>query len=204
MDIQLNFINNSNDANNSQIVIYQQNMAVSDAPPVAWLVVKRCGSGENHPFTFPQQMKVSTGDADGNHTPQLPAQPGELFHAVRNPSGDGLRAVGAGPSATEITVENQQPTDSVSAHIYKDGKLLAIKTSIAPQQKAVFEFKPTIWVGDAPEAVQGKAMNAAQMPLYPTEFSLLGVASADIVMTGGGGGPEATALQFTLENVVYA
>ena len=103
-----------------------------------------------------------------------------------------------------MTVENHQPVDPVSAHIYKDAKLLSIKTSMAPQQKAVFEFKPTIWVGDAPEAVQGKVMNGPQVPLYPTELPLLGVASADIVMTGGGPGANPTPFQFKLENTVMA
>ena len=40
MDIQLNFINNSNDANNSQVVIFQKNVATDfDELAVAWQVV---------------------------------------------------------------------------------------------------------------------------------------------------------------------
>ena len=37
-----------------------------------------------------------------------------------------------------------------------------------------------------------------------SEIGLLGVQSADIVMTGGGVGPNATPFKFSLENVVYA
>ena len=37
MDIQLNFINNSNDVNNSEIVIFQKNVATDfDELAVAW------------------------------------------------------------------------------------------------------------------------------------------------------------------------
>ena len=47
-------------------------------------------------------------------------------------------------------------------------------------------------------------MNSAIIGDINTEISLLGVASADIVMTGGGPGQNATAFQFTLENVVMS
>jgi hypothetical protein len=37
-----------------------------------------------------------------------------------------------------------------------------------------------------------------------TEISLFGIASADIIMTGGGTGPDETPFVFTLTNVQYA
>jgi hypothetical protein len=52
--------------------------------------------------------------------------------------------------------------------------------------------------------VQGQVMNSATVSQISTELSLLGVRSADIVMTGGGPGPNATPFQFTLSNVVKA
>src|SRR6185503_12098065 len=108
MNIQLNFINNSNDANNSEIVIFQKNVATNfDELAVAWQVIRYCGQGDNHPFTFPMTMQV-------------------------------------GASSKEVQVLNSLPVGAINASIYKAGKLLAVKTSIAPQQKAVFEFKPTI------------------------------------------------------------
>ena len=45
-------------------------------------------------------------------------------------------------------------------------------------------------------------MNSAILSDINTELSLLGIQSADIVMTGGGAGPQATPFEFTLENVV--
>jgi len=59
MDIALNFINNSNDANNSEIVIFQKNVATNfDELAVAWQVIRYCGQGDNHPFTFPMTMSA--------------------------------------------------------------------------------------------------------------------------------------------------
>ena len=205
MDIQLNFINNSNDMNNSEIVIFQKNVATNfDELAVAWLVIKYCGRGDNHPFEFPSTMQVGASDSYGNFTPQLNAQNGQLFAMSLTTSGDQLQPKGAGTSAREVQVLNLLPKGGINASIYKAGKRLAIKTSIAPQQKAVFEFKPTLWIGVVSQVVQGQVMNSAIIYNINTELSLLGIASADIVMTGGGPGKSATPFSFNLENIVMS
>jgi hypothetical protein len=205
MDIQLNFINNSNDVNNSEVVIFQKNVATNfDELSVAWMVVKYCGVGDNHPFTFPMSMYVGASDSWGNYTPQLAAQNGGLYSMALTTSGDRLIPYGSGTSPREVQVSNDLPKGAINASIYKSGKLLAIKTSIAPRQKAVFEFKPTIWIGVVSQVEQGQVMNSAIISDINTELSLLGIASADIVMTGGGPGPNSKLFSFNLENVVMA
>ena len=53
MDIKLNFINLSNDVNNSQVVIFQKNVSTDfDELAVAWKVISNCGRGDNHPSSF--------------------------------------------------------------------------------------------------------------------------------------------------------
>lgn len=205
MDIQLNFINASNDANNSSVVIFQKNVATDfDELAVAWQVIRNCGQGDNHPFSFPMAMAVGASDSYGNYTPRLPASNGQMFAMNLTPSGDRLQNYGASTSPTEVQVLNNLQMGAINASIYKDNKLLATKTSIAPQQKAVFQFKPTIWIGVASQVVQGQVMNSAIISSINTELSLLGIASADIVMTGGGPGPSSTPFQFTFDNVVMA
>jgi hypothetical protein len=205
MDIQLNFINNSNDQNNSEVVIFQKNVATNfDEMAVAWQVIRYCGQGDNHPFSFPTSAQVAASDSYGNYTPQLDAQHGQLFQMALTTSGERLVPSGSATSAKEVQVLNNLPKGAINASIYKAGKLLAIKTSVAPQQKAVFEFKPTLWIGVASQIVQGQVMNAAILSSINTQLSLLGVASADIVMTGGGTGANTTPIAFHLENVVAA
>ncbi|MFJ2987225.1 hypothetical protein ACIPF8_05125 [Collimonas sp. NPDC087041] len=205
MDIKLNFINQSNDLNNSQIVVFQKNTASDfDELSVAWKIIKNCGQGDNHPFTFPMAMAVGASDSYGNYTPQLPAQNGQLFHVSLTGSGDTLSVAGPGTSTKEVQLRNDLEKGAINASIYKDGRALAIKTSIAPGQKAVFEFKPTIWIGAVSQVVEGQIMNSAIMSDVNTEIPLLGIASADIIMTGGGPGVGSTALKFTLDNVVMA
>ena len=203
MEVQLNFVNNSNDTNNSEVVVFQKNTATSfDELAVAWTVIKYCGPGDNHPFTFPMGMQVGASDSWGNYTPQLDAQNGQLFLMSLTSTGDRLVAAGSGTRSKEVQVLNNLPKGAINASIYKDGRLLATKTSIAPQQKAVFEFKPTIWIGVVSQIVQGQVMNSAIISTINTELSLLGIASADIVMTGGGGGASAKPFDFNLENIV--
>jgi hypothetical protein len=203
VDIKLNFINNSNDANNSEIVIFQKNVATNfDELAVAWHIIKYCGQGDSHPFVFPMEMEVAGSDSYGNYTPHLPAQNGQLFTMSLTTSGNRLSASGSGTSSREIQVLNGLPRGAINASIYKDGKLLAVKTSVAPQQKAVFQFKPTIWMGVVSQVIQGQVMNSAIMSCVNTELSLLGITSADIVMTGGGPGRNSMPFAFSLENVM--
>lgn len=203
--IQLNFINQSNDINNSPVVIFQKNVANSFSElAVAWIVIQNCGMGDNHPFTYPLTMQVSASDSYGNFTPQLDATPGQLFQVSLTPSGDTLSAIGTASVPSETQVVNNLAKGAINANIYRDGKLLAAKTSVAPGQKAAFQFKPTIWIGVASQIVQGAVINSAIVAQINTELSLLGVASADIVMTGGGPGKGSTPFQFSLQNVVMS
>jgi len=204
-DIKLNFINESNDQNNSHIVFFQKNVSTDfDELAVAWKVIKNCATGWHHEFTFPMSMRISAEDSWGNEiiTP-IPAHNGQLFHVFQDPSGDQLEYFGPGPSRKEVQLRNDLVKGAISANIYKGGKLLARKTGVSPEQKAVFQFKPTLWVGVVSQIEEGEVMNSAIISDINTELGLLGVASADIVMTGGGTGPNATKFQFSLENIKY-
>ncbi|MES2938240.1 MAG: hypothetical protein V4864_11195 [Pseudomonadota bacterium] len=206
MDIQLRFVNESNDRNNSEILIFSKNVATSaEEVAVAWTVIKNCGRGAWHPFTYPLTSQVGAADADGNHMPLLDAQAGQLFDVKMDLSGHVLAPAKEGASnGQEIQITNSLTEGSISACIYKDGRLFAMKTGVAPQQKAGFGFKPTIWVGVASQVDEGALLNEAIVSSIDTEITLDGIAKADIVMTGGGSGPDAQPFMFTLQNVVMA
>jgi hypothetical protein len=205
VDIQLNFINRSNDANNSSIVIFQKNVATDfDELAIAWKVIRNCGQGDNHPFKFPMTMTVSASDSYGNYMPQQSAANGQVFQVVRSTSGDVLTLAPEPGNSSEVQVRNDLASGAANATIYKDGSPLATKTSIAPGQKAVFQFKPTLWIGVASQIEQGALLNSAVISDINTELSLLGIASADIVLTGGGPGPRSLPFTFRLERVVMA
>jgi len=202
--IQLNLINKSNDTNHSEYVIFQKNVNPNFSElSVAWRVVKNLGRDDYHPFSYSLKMEVSAGDSYGNFTPKLDAYPGQKFKVSLTGSGDRLTLDGADNSPTDIQVVNDLAQGAISANIYRDGKLLAKKTSIAPREFADFEFKPTIFIGAAAQIQEGVVINSAILSTN-TELSLLGIASADIVITGGGPGPTSQPFEFSLQNVVFA
>ncbi|TSJ42059.1 hypothetical protein [Fluviicola chungangensis] len=204
--IKLNFINRSNDSNNSEIVIFQKNVSENaDELAVAWKVIQNCGQGAHHPLNFPSQIEVAASDSWGNFTLQLPADEGQAFEMVKNNSGDVLQTAATSASnKNEIEVRNQLITGAISAYCFRDGSICAMKSGISPSQKAVFSFTPTIWIGVVSQVEEGQVLNSAIISSVNTEISLMGIAEADIVMTGGGPGSSSTPFRFTLENVVYA
>jgi hypothetical protein len=204
-DIKLTFVNQSNDRNNSEVVVFQKNQATSfEELAVAWLVIENCGQGWSHPFLYPMEMSVSASDSWGNFSKQLGASNGQQFQVVEDLSGDILKYGGQASSQNEVEVLNALDLGAIDANIYKNGRLLAAKTGIAPGQKAVFQFNPTIWIGVVSQIQEGSVMNSAILSQINTELSLFGIKSADIVMTGGGPGPNSTPFTFTLQNIVYA
>jgi len=107
MDIRLNFINASNDANNSSIVIFQKNVAAgAEEAPVAWKVIQQCGAGKNHPFLFSTDLSLSAADNHGNYSPALPAEQGRGFAVHPSGSGRRLAADGAAPDPSQFHVLN--------------------------------------------------------------------------------------------------
>lgn len=198
-DIKLTYRNNSNDRGKSEIVIFQKPVGTDfDELAVAWKVIKHCGSGEYHPFTYPMAMQVACIDSDGNYSPQLDASNGDVFTMTEDDSGNVLSKSDDTCNSNEVEVCNDLDEGAMSAGIYKAKRLLALKNNISPGEKAVFQFKPSIWVGIASGVVEGDVMNSAVLSQTNMEFSLLGIASADIVLTGGNN----ERYRFRLENVV--
>lgn len=202
-NIKLNFINRSNDTNNSSIVIFQKNVAESFSElAVAWKVIKNCGRLDNHPFKYPLNFKLSGSDSWGNFTPQFTAYDGQAYEMVKDSSGDVLQlATTPAVSPYEVEVRNNLIQGAINANIYRDGKLLARKTNIAPGQKADFQFHPKIYIGVVSQIEEGDVMSSAILQSINTELNLFGISSADIVMTGGGPGTGSTAFNFHLENI---
>lgn len=201
MDIKLKYCNNSNDIAGSSVVVFQKLVSSNfDELAVAWRVIKNCGVGEYHPFIYPMGMQLACGDNDGNYTPPLDATNGNVFSLAQARSGNQLSLTTEAGGSREVDVRNDLDFGAISAGIYKDGRLLALKTNISPGEKAVFQFLPTIWVGIVSGVEEGDVMNSAVLSAVNTEISLLGMASADLVLTGGNN----TRFRFTLENVTRA
>ena len=203
-EVKLNFVNHSNDANNSSVVIFAKNASGMSELAVAWQVIENCGQGWSHPFTYPQAVSVGVSDSSGNFSPQLAAENGQMFKVTLTPSGDQLSLEGPASDPRSVQIVNALERGAINAIVFRAGKPYATATTLAPQQMATFQFRPTIWIGAVSQVREGDVMNSAILSSINTEISLMGIASADIVMTGGGPGPGSTPFMFTLQNVVMA
>jgi len=206
-NINLRFVNNSNDQGSAQVVIFQKNILAPDAETaIAWVVIENCAPGWNHPFVYPAQLTVAVSDSYGNRSPQQNAAPGEQFSVVSSTSGDVLQPSGQAATPQETAILNMLPKGAINAYVYRNATLLSTETNIRPGQKATFQFNPTIWIGVISQAMiaPGDIMNSAIISQVNTEISLLGIAGADIIMTGGGPGTSSLPYTFTLENITYA
>lgn len=202
--IKLNVINRSNDTNNSQVVIFQKNeFQNADNSAVAWKVIPNCAVGCNYPFTYSSSVAIAASDTYGNETNQLHAAPGMTFRVFTEASGMALQLgeqSSVHPEGIEIT--NEQNLGEALARCYRDNALCAVSSYIAPEEKAVFQLTPKIWIGVISEVWEGAVMNSAIISQINTELNLSGISEADIIMTGGGSGESSVPYVFQLENVV--
>jgi hypothetical protein len=201
--IKLNLINQSYDRNNSKVLIFQRN-GVPDLQelPVAWRVIENLGFDWSHPFDYPQELQVSTSDSDGNSSGLMESGPGMCWHVVNTESGNQLQYEGpSNGNVPELHVRNNLPRGAIDTQVYRDGRLLAARTGIAPGQKAVFRFNPILSFCVVSQMTEGATLNSAILSRVNAELNLSGICSADIVMTGGGSGRLAMPFRFTLRNV---
>lgn len=202
--IKLNLVNASADCNNSSILIFQKNVVPSvQEVTVAWLVIDNLGIGWTHPFEYDYGLQVSASDAWGNRVAPKNTENGALWKVVRDCSGDQLQHAGPASVPSEVQILNGLGRGAISANIYRSGALLATKTGVAPGQLAAFQFNPILYVGVVSQVEQGDVLDAAILSSVNTTLNLSGLASADIVMTGGGPGKNSTPFTFTLQHKVF-
>lgn len=202
--IALRLINSSAELNNSSVLVFQKNVTTNfDEIAVAWQVIENLGAGWIHPFQYDLNLAVSASDSWGNFVPQMDSADGKLWTVSRDGSGDQLKPTGAANSASEVQVLNGLDKGAIDACIYRSGTLLSKKTGVAPGQKAVFLFKPTIWIGVVSQVQQGDVLDSAIISNVNTQLNLTNIASADIVMLGGGPGKTSQPFSFVLQNVRY-
>jgi hypothetical protein len=203
-DIKLNFVNESNDKNNSDIVIFQKNVATNfDELSIAWKVIKNSGKGDHHPFNYSSNMEVSASDSEGNFTPQFATTKGQRWEMKLASSGSVLRLSSTpATSPDEVEVANGLRYGAINASMYRSGNLLAQQTTIVPDQKVMFRFNPVIYIGAVAQVNEGEVLSSAILNQAKTEINLTDITAADIVMRGGGTGSESKPFTFSLENVV--
>jgi hypothetical protein len=201
MDTRLNFLSRSPASRDSVIVLFQKNArSVPGSSEIAWKTIRHCGFGYSHPVAFPASLEICTGDAYGNYSPRIRVADGDHFSVVPTHLGGKLAFRRRSPGRDGVEVCNDLRRGAVDLNVFRDSRLLWRRRSLPPQQRTVFSFPPSLWIGAIAGARQGEPLDPHAAGAPSTLLSLRGVASADIVMTGGGAGPDAAPITFSLEN----
>ena len=204
MDIPLRFVNQS-ESGSANVVVFQKNMSSDSDLAIAWQVFANSAPGSIYPFVYSNAVQAGASDSFGNALPMISAQNGQLLQvSLTSLGGAALSYFAPAASEKDIEIINNLLGGAIDTGIYRNGALLAIQTGVPPQQKAVFQFKPTIYIGVVPPLTQGEVMSSEIVENVITQISLLNIASADIVLTGGGVGTSATLFTFNLANIVFS
>lgn len=196
MPVQLRFINKSQVAKSPLV-------AISCLPPqpgvpiIAWKLIRDIGAGSFHPLTYSQKLEISVGDSDGNFTALIPAPPGSIFSAVNTGSGTQLVRDGDSRRPEAIEVHNRLPSGKITAVIFRDNSPCAQLQDMPPNTRTFFSFEPTLYIEKTASVQEGNISTIITFAEEPVRLPLRNIASADIILKGGGGAP----FSFSLENI---
>lgn len=192
--INLRFINRSDTAFPVDIITFQKNLAGAfDENIVAWRI---CSLNQDGEEDIVYDKRVQLGYDNPEVITTVNASVGNLYGLD-----NGVYFSGIWMSPSELATFNGNDY-SITVKVYRSDKLLAIMPA-DQDDTSTFQFNPTIWVGVVSEVAEGDVLDSGTVSSINTEISLLGIKSADIVMTGGGVGPSAVPYSFSLENIVF-
>ncbi len=196
----LTFQDESNDVNDSVIVVFQQNENPDyNSEAIAWQVLKDLGKGMCRDVVYPYDLELRVQDYEGNYTcPPVSVSDGDFLKFV-NASGHVLKKeAGQSSNPEEVQCLNALPTGSIDISMYRGGKLLDLQPNVEPQGMAVFRFLPKIYCAVVSNITEGDVIDAATVMRKAQEIPLTGISAATIRLTGGGKGASATAFNFEI------
>jgi hypothetical protein len=163
------------------------------------MVIKNCGTGDNHPFQLDAQYQLGGTGADGKSLTQVDALNGQVWNVIGSATGDQLELDKNPGTANEfIEIRNENAKGSIVGELYNNGLLIAKTDPIDPGQNGTFGFRQAIYIGAMDSMEEGALLDSAALDQLQSQVGLMGVSAADIIMTGGGVGPNATQYQFEL------
>jgi hypothetical protein len=201
-NLQLRFVNLSGDGGVSNVVFFQKNGANATGSIIAWRVARNCGYRNYCCLPYNWETEIDMVDWNGNHCPRQAAAGDGVFHIVRKRYGKKLEAVRTEGHPTQVWVQNRLDTGAPHITLYRSGCVVARHENLIPGQWAKFDVEHWLHVVVMPCVKQGDDIAAHLGSASIAKFFLQGIASADIVMVGGGRGRDAQALRFMMTNVV--
>lgn len=188
--------------NTAKIVLFQENaLAHEVGPPIAWRVAGNPIDNRKVSFMVSNDFEIAVRGADGNVTGRKPARYGDRWEVVEGPKGTVLRKSGEATSADRVELTNGLPKGAVDALLFRRSGLQTEQNALLPGQVAAFSFAPKIFLHRVSEAEEGHSFQPAVFQDEPLEIDYDGADGAEVVMRGGGRGPDAQPIEFSVEQV---
>lgn len=203
--VALRLVNKTKSFNGYACVMMQKNKASHEEKGFPWRVFRNLEPGQAYAFEYLDQIQVAFSDNDGNLSPNYDAEPGSSFSVVKETSGLTLVQNRSSLDPTGIDIINEVEQGSFNLWCLRGGKKLAVEYNVDPNIDARFEFEPfELFLGVilSDEVDDTQDIDPAFLPYFKRIY-LNGIASADIVIYGGGVGPSAEPFNFILENIIH-
>jgi hypothetical protein len=178
--VRLTLINKTQDLTPKHIAVLDKSEAT------AWRVFELASLEKTEPFLY-TALEINVSDQYGNYTLIQPAQHEDDFYIVDSPSGIELQVTDGQMGRGEIRVTNSLKSGAMNVHFFRNEILFAEQFGLVPGQKMHFKFGDKLSVGIVEGIVEGQMLDEKMLENFETQFSMIGIQSADIVLSGGGG-----------------
>ncbi|MEM8963129.1 MAG: hypothetical protein AAGD38_16715 [Acidobacteriota bacterium] len=201
MDTRIVFENHSHAGEPAAVILFQIDRQSPHRLPLVWRLIQHCGYECTHPFIFSSVLELMAFDSWGNCV---------VHEQLTTPSQVDLYSGRIGGTTASVepaartVVTNRKKEGTVHVFLARDGRAVTPWHTLAPDESTTFALDSTLaivpWQGlRIGEEVPPAVIDLARLPGYT--FNLLGIASAQLLMLGGGWGATATRFRFHLHNV---
>ncbi len=189
-NIKINYVNQSMNQDLPKVFLFLKNeIPTFDAlrDGVAWRVIEDVGRGSSCTLNYPIQTSVcATWNDHSCQTAMLDSNIGARYRVVEDPTGITIAADGNAGNTRSIDVDNDiHVAGGISVDLYKDGKVMMRKNTVAYGQKATFVLHPKLYWGLASEIQEGEDLSSAVLNSdHFFEQDLEGVTEVTVALTG--------------------
>ncbi len=202
MNTRLRFWNLTQVLNHPDVVIAQRPLDRRDnRTVVVWRVIRRCAHGCYRPFSYDSTAELTVSDVYGNYSPHQPAAPGSRYGVSPTFHGRRLYQEGSAANSDALQVHNGLPKGTLRAHLVNRGRVIATAGPVGPGQNALFIPHHHLCVATLDRVCDGQHLAPGDVHRLTTEFDIYGIASADLIMVGGGFSTDSKPFSFTMENI---
>lgn len=165
-DVKITYINRSLNKSRPKVFLFAKNgIPTFDSlrNGIAWKVIESVGRGSSCIINFPIFTSVSASWDDHTcHTEELHCSIGSRYSIIEDDTGIVLKADGNAGNTRSIDVANNvHVEEGMSVDLYKDGRLMMTKRTVAYGQKATFVLHPRLYWGLASEIQEGEQIRSA-------------------------------------------